>query len=122
MLPLIDELVERVDRRWRAREHSSQGGGIALSGYVFHGQDQRVVEFRKPWADACVAAGVTALLFHDLRRSCVRNLERSGVSQSVAMQITGHRTISVYPRYRIERGRSARSSREDAGLGEERAG
>jgi integrase len=41
------------------------------------------------------------LLFHDLRRSCVRNLERSGVSQAVAMQITGHRTISVYQRYQI---------------------
>ncbi|MGH7356225.1 MAG: hypothetical protein ACRELS_16815, partial [Candidatus Rokuibacteriota bacterium] len=34
-------------------------------------------------------------------RSCVRNLEKAGVSQAVAMKITGHKTPSVYRRYRI---------------------
>jgi integrase len=57
--------------------------------------------FCKRWAAARRAAGYPALLFHDLRRSCVRNLERAGVSRSVAMQITGHKIISVYQRYRI---------------------
>jgi hypothetical protein len=31
----------------------------------------------------------------------VRNLERAGVSRSVAMQLTGHKTESVYRRYAI---------------------
>jgi integrase len=101
VLPLIDELVEIIDRRWRAREYTHKDEGTALSRYVFHRHGRRVAEFRRPWADARAAAGAPGLLFHDLRRSCVRNLERSGVSQAVAMQITGHRTISVYQRYRI---------------------
>jgi hypothetical protein len=31
----------------------------------------------------------------------VRNLEKERVSQAVAMKITGHKTASVYRRYRI---------------------
>jgi integrase len=69
--------------------------------HVFHRAGRPVVDFRKRWVAASAAAGVAGLLFHDLRRSCVRNLERSGVSQAVAMTITGHKTISVYQRYRI---------------------
>ena len=40
-------------------------------------------------------------LLHDFRRTAVRNLERRGVARSVAMQITGHKTESVYRRCAI---------------------
>jgi len=35
------------------------------------------------------------------RRCAARNLSRAGVREQVAMRITGHKTASMYRRYRI---------------------
>jgi hypothetical protein len=45
--------------------------------------------------------GVARQLFHDLRRSGIRNMTRAGVSRKVATTISGHRTEAIYARYNI---------------------
>lgn len=52
-------------------------------------------------AATCRKAGHPGMLVHDLRRSAVRNMERAGLSRSVAMQLTGHKTEAVHRRYAI---------------------
>lgn len=69
--------------------------------YVFHRHGRPLRRIDRAWQTACAHAGVQGMVFHDLRRTAVRNLIRAGVPKSVAKAITGHVTDRVFDRYDI---------------------
>ena len=79
--------------------------------WLSHRQGDHIVEMRPAWPDACEAVGLDNLLFHDLRRSAVRNMTRAGIPEKVAMKISGHKTRAIFDRYNIVDNRDI----EDAG-------
>jgi len=107
----LAELKAQRDWNWPDAQH------------VFLRNGTPIKEFKKAWQTACVEVGLgkkeersvkrdkkgrkrkayryEGLLFHDLRRSAIRNLVRARVPDAVAMQISGHKTRSVFDRYNI---------------------
>lgn len=96
----IDELAETI-RHQREVTSAYERAMSRIILWVFHRRGKPIRTFRRSWDLACEQAGVPGAWFHDLRRSAVRNLERAGVSRSVAMALTGHKTESIYRRYAI---------------------
>jgi integrase len=114
---LDEELKEIFNQNWEVRKKNGK-----LVPYVFPNKDGNapIADFRKPWNTACRKAGLgygyrsnnkyvekwqdklsAGPIFHDFRRTAVRNMVRSGIPERVAMMISGHKTRSVFERYNI---------------------
>jgi integrase len=96
-LPIYGDMKEWLVESKRIRDERLPG-----CPWVFYtGEGERLYWFYDAWDAACIRAKLAGLLFHDLRRSAVRNMERAGIPRNIAMSISGHRTESVYRRYDI---------------------
>ena len=103
VIPMVSELHQLLSMQ-RARRDAE----FPACEWVFFGETgDRIRNFRYAWDMACTRAkiikpdGKPARLFHDLRRTGVRNLVRAGVPDAVAMKISGHKTRAVFDRYNI---------------------
>ena len=92
VVPLVGAVAALIEKRWKLR---------ALTPWVFHAAGQRVRWINQQWNRACREAKVPGRLFHDLRRSAIRNMEAAGVPRSAAMRISGHKTEAMYRRYAV---------------------
>jgi integrase len=99
VFPFTDDLRALMAALWAEHEALRERGIICP--HVFQRNGRPIRGFRAAWSKACTAAGLPGRIPHDLRRSAVRNMERAGLSRSVAMQLTGHKTEAVYRRYAI---------------------
>jgi integrase len=123
---LCGELAELIARR-KGQRILKDGTEVRMAAHVFHQKSEPVGDFRKAWATACVASGLGRFIcgrcqqpasghrcdscggevryigriFHDLRRTAVRNMVRAGVPERVAMSISGHKTRAIFDRYNI---------------------
>jgi integrase len=101
IVPLVAELTEML----RILREQTPGSDL-----VFTRAGLPLGNFTKAWASACRAAGLTGRIFHDLRRTGVRNLVRAGVPERVAMALSGHKTRAVFERYNIVSGRDVKDA------------
>ena len=113
--PLTPRLRDALEEQLARTEALQKATGKIIK-WLFHRDGEPIRHFRRSWVTACVKAGlgtritdsngklvkaVAHRIPHDFRRSAVRNLERAGVPRSAAMDMVGHKTMSIYSRYAI---------------------
>jgi integrase len=96
-IPIYGDMVSVMRRQKAERDEKYP----ALEWLFHDGTGKRLKTFAKAWASAHKRAGLDKRLFHDLRRSAIRNMVRAGIPEKLAMAISGHKTRHVFDRYNI---------------------
>ena len=91
VFPIVDPRLEALLCKRR---------DIAQGTLVFHRNGQPVGDFKRSWATANKRAGM-AKLFHDLRRTAVRNFIAQDLPERLVMALTGHKTNHMLHRYHV---------------------
>lgn len=107
--PLIPDLRSLLEAQRERKQETEREYGCEVTALFFYYEPSRnglpagrpIKSFRRAWKTAAKAAGVPGLLFHDLRRSSVRNLIRAGIPEKLAMEYSGHETREIFDRYDI---------------------
>jgi integrase len=103
VIPLCNEdgtlnaVGEIIERRMAARVVKN-----AVVPHLWHKRGRPIRHFTKAWRKACKAAGLAELKFHDLRRTFATDAAEAGNDYATIMAWTGHRTLSMFLRYRIK--------------------
>ena len=98
--PFTQELEGILLEQKRRTDNLQRERGINCP-FVFHKNGKPIKSLYKAWRTACEKAGVPGRIMHDFRRTAIRNIDRAGITENIAMKLTGHKTSSVYQRYNI---------------------
>jgi len=97
IVPLVKEVTEAL---WQWKQRTLHR--YPACPWVCHFRGERLERVPKTtWRNACEQVGLKGKLFHDLRRTAVRNMVRAGIAEWAAMVISGHKTRSVFDLYAI---------------------